>query len=224
MAIYSANSALTFAKRMVKSLPVDEAGVSYQLLDYVAKEMWVAAPWSWTLGTLPTVTVTGAAGTDYSITTPADFLYIVSADLSNGNLTDSLHVNSFNSVNATIVGVPTTISHSTNLLRFFPKPPAGYSKALIARYKKIPPDITVSNVNTLGATGIPDAWCWVYQAGVLYYAYLYADDQRAGTCQIDANGRYAYSGQLAVWQAGIEMMRKAEALPLIYPGVPKTNG
>jgi hypothetical protein len=224
MAIYSPNSALTFAKRMVKSLPIDETGVSFQILDYVAKEMWLAAPWSWTLGTLPTVTVTGAAGTDYVITTPANFLYMTSADLSNGSTSDSLHIDSFLPVNASIVGVPHSISHSTNLLRFFPKPPAGYGKALIAKYKEVPPDITLSNYSTAGSVGIPDAWFWVYQAGVLYYAYLYSDDQRAGTCQIDASGRYAYTGQLAVWQTGLEMMRKSEALTLQYPGIPKTNG
>lgn len=224
MAIYSANHALSFAKRMIKSLPVDESAVSYQILDYVAKEMWLAAPWSWTLGTMPTVTVTGANGTDYAITTPASFLYLHSASLSDGNITDSLHIDAFIPTNATIVGVPTLIAHTTNLLRFYPKPSTGYSKALIARYKKVPPDITVSNYNTTGIVGIPDAWYWVYQAGVLYYAYLYADDPRAGSCQIDANGRYAFDGQLAVWQAGMEMMRMAESLPLQFPGVPKKNG
>jgi hypothetical protein len=224
MAIYSPNSALTFAKTMVKFLPVNDTTVAYQILDSVAKEMWLAAPWSWTLDSMPAVTVTGSAGVDYAISTPADFLYLVSADLSDGNITDPLNISAFLPTNSTIVGAPTSIAHSTNQIRVYPKPPTGYSKSLIAKYKTVPPDITVSNYSTAGAHGVPDAWFWVYQAGVLYYAYLYADDQRAGSCQIDANGRYAFTGQLAVWQTGMEMMRRAEALPLQFPGVVKNNG
>jgi hypothetical protein len=68
-----------------------------------------------------------------------------------------------------------------------------------------------------------DEWFHVYRDGVLWKAYLFGDDQRAGSVQAASNGQISYSGQLAQFMAGITMMRAAEPMLSIYPAPPQAK-
>jgi hypothetical protein len=221
MANYAPRDALTFAKTMVKSMPVDDTTVSYQILDYVSAIMWMAAPWRWTLGTL-TQTPLVAGTVDYTVTIPADFAYLETAYLTDGNTSNSLYIDSYLPA-ATSAGLVTKVAHipgSPDVLRVHPKPPASYTPTLVTLYKKLPTKITSSNYATAGTTGLPDQWFWVYQLGVLWLAYHYADDvQRAGLATLNSQGQVQYTGFLGGFQSGLDEMRKSEKLPMTPAGI-----
>lgn len=224
MANYAANDALTFAKTMVKKMPLDDTTVSYQILDYVNSIMWMAAPWRWTLGMMVQIPLV-AGQTDYEITTPADFAYLETAYVTDGKTENWLHVDPLLPI-ATNSGIATKVAYvagdqdsippDPDVLRIHPKPPTGYTPQLVALYKKIPTKLTAANAPTAGATGIPDQWFWVYQLGVLWLAYHYADDvQRAGLATVTAQGQIQYTGFLGAFQSGLDDMRKSEKLPIL---------
>lgn len=225
MAAYAPNDALTFAKTMVKKMPVTDATLSYQILDYVSSLLWAAAPWKWTIGTLSNLSITGGT-TDYAVTPPADFLYLLSATLTDGSTTNPLAI--VPTLPATIVqvGMPTQVAYmdASNLVRVSPKPTASLAQSLVMLYKKTPTKITASNYATAGALNLPDVYFPAYQAGVLWQAYLYADDQRAGTATVDQDGKVQYTQQLGLFMSLIWEMRRAEKLPLAYPGSPQVHG
>jgi hypothetical protein len=194
----------------------------------VNKILWMAAPWRWTLGSLTPFSL--ASGTqDYSITLPSDFLYIYDAYITDGAKTGrELSVEPFLQSNVGLVGQPSEIAYvgvdgnvtGHGIFRVAPIPatqPTSNAPEVYSRYKKTAPIITASNQGTPGVLIFDDEWFWVYQAGVTWLAYLYSDDQRAGSWQVDANGRAAYTGQLGVFQGAISWMREREKLPLLEP-------
>lgn len=230
MALYAPSDAILYAKSMIKSMPIDTGsaltnGVPYKLVDYVASLMWSAAPWKWTIGTLPTVSVV-AATTDYSVTPPADFLYLNKAIISDGSTSNELRIVSALPATITQVGVPSQIAYldASNIVRVGPKPPTSYAQTLTMLYKKTPSKLISSNYGTAGAQIFPDAYFPVFQAGVLWHAYQYADDARAGGATVDGEGKRQYTGQLGIFQSMIAEMRMEEKLTLEYPGVPTTHG
>jgi hypothetical protein len=216
MALYTPNEALLFAKTMVKSMPLTDTTVSYQILDYVSAIMWMAAPWSWTLGVLtPTALVAGQI--DYVVTIPADFAYLEYAYLTDGKTENVLHVDPYLPA-ATNAGLVTKVASTATGVRVHPKPPASYTPTLFTLYKKTPPKISAANYTVAGVHGVPDQWAWVYQLGVLWLAYHYADDPRAGVATVGADGRVQYTGFLGAFQDGLNVMRRSEKLPLLLGG------
>ncbi len=229
MALYAPQDAITYAKTMIKSMPIDVTANSgnwqYQTCDYISSLMWLAAPWTWTIGTLPTVTVI-ASTIDYTVTPPADFLYLLKAYISEGSLTNELKIVPSLPATVTQIGNPSQVAYlaATNNLRISPVPPATYSKTLLMLYKKLPTKITVSNFATAGSLNIPDCYYPVFQEGVLWLSYLYADDQRAGTATVNEEGKTQYTQQLGVFMAALAEMRRSEKLLLDYPQVPQLHG
>ncbi len=219
MAIYSPSDAVSYCKIMIKSMPIDTVGSwRYFATDFISSLMWTAAPWRWTLDTLPTTTVV-AATIDYPLVVPADFLYLNKANISDGSLTNELKIVASLPGTITQIGNPTQIAALTDLsdIRISPKPPTNYSQTLTMIYKKAPTKIDSSNYSTAGAQVFPDCYFPVYNAGVLWLAYQYADDQRAGGCTVDGEGKMQFTGQLGTFQGMIAEMRKAEKLTLDYP-------
>ncbi len=219
MALYSPSDAVAYAKIMIKSMPIDTVGSwRYYATDFISSLLWTAAPWRWTLDTVSTVTLSGGT-INYPFIPPADFLYLNKANVSDGNLTNELKIVS--SLPATIaqIGNPTQIAVLDALsdIRVSPKPPTSYSQTLTMIYKKAPTKITASNYSTAGAQVFPDCYFPVFTAGVLWLAFQYADDQRAGGCTVDGEGKMQYTGQLGTFQCMIAEMRKAEKLTLDYP-------
>ena len=60
-----------------------------------------------------------------------------------------------------------------------------------------------------------DEWFWVYTAGVLWKAYQWGDDQRAGGVTLGANGAPQYTGQLGNFRDGLRIMAEREKLPSV---------
>lgn len=107
-----------------------------------------------------------------------------------------------------------------NLYRTFPKSgtlPVSPTQQMILQYKKTAPVITNQTQYTAGYLVMDDEWFWVYSAGVLWKAYQWGDDGRAGAVTLGANGAPQYSGQLGAFQDGLRAMREKEKLPLLEP-------
>jgi hypothetical protein len=190
------------------------------LLDTVYQRMWMAADWSWTLGNIPSFTVVKDK-TDYQVARPDDFLYIVQAKIVTGNNADrDLIVEPFTEDDITQSGQASRITAmtegATQFYRLSPVPTqqvlAPHAPKVIGLYKKQGTKITGSNYQTAMLV-FPDAWFYVYCLGVLAYAYTWADDERGGSASIGSDGRYQFSGKIAEFEMGLELMKKSEPLP-----------
>lgn len=196
-------------------MPVDE--VQVQVLDQINKIIWMAAPWRWTLGTVTALTVVSATQ-DYTQAPPGDFLYIYDAYISDGASTPRhLEIVASLPTDVKVVGIPQAIAYvGSNTFRTFPKSgtiPGSPTQQIIMLYKKQAPTLTESNLDTAGVLVMDDEWFWVFVSGVLWLCYLYGDDSRAGSANIDARGQVQYTGQRAIFEAGIQAMREREKLP-----------
>lgn len=206
-------------KSMIKNMPLED--VKVRILDSINKRIWMAAPWRWSV-TMTTSPVSVTSNTqDYTLAQPSDFLFIESAFLeitesSGGNPTrrDLEPVPVLPQSN--LRGQPSSIAWNGSTIRLFPAfgtIPASQTVRLFIRYKKTAPTITAANCTTAGVLVMDDEWFPVYEAGVLWMAYLYGDDQRAGSISFQ-NGQTQASGQAALFFSGIEEMRQREPLPL----------
>jgi hypothetical protein len=190
------------------------------LLDTVYQRMWMAADWSWTLGNIPAFTVVQNK-TDYEIARPGDFLYIVQAKIVTSNNSDrDLIVDPRTEDSVIQAGQASRISAmtegDTQFYRLSPVPTqqvaAPQAPKVIGLYKKQGVKITADNYET-AILVFPDAWFYVYCLGVLAYAYTWADDERGGSASIGSDGRYQFSGKMAEFEMGLELMKKSEPLP-----------
>lgn len=99
---------------------------------------------------------------------------------------------------------------------------AGAAGFLRGLYKKTAPDLT-TGISTAGALIMDDDWFYVYREFVLYYAYKFADDPRAGgvTVAVTPSGvQRSFTGQLAVCQSLIEDLRMQEPVMWNLPQAP----
>lgn len=203
--------AFEYAKEAIKSMPLER--VNARLLDDIHKIMWMAAPWRWTLGSMPVVTV--ATNTqDYTVSVPGDYLFLQSAyeTDSSGNTRDLAIVPSLPAT-VTLVGQPSKVALTGTTVRLSPKPGTQLSSApsIISLYKKVAPTITSTNMYTGGTQIFDDEWFWVFQEGVLWKAYLYGDDARAGGVTFNG-GQVQYTGQRASFEAALAFMKANEKL------------
>ena len=218
-AIYRPSAAFDFVKTMVKNLPLEDIG--HMILDRINKIMWMAAPWRWTLSSMTEITLV-ANTQDYAIAAlPADFLYLVSAYITEGEQLRPITVVPFLPTAVGIKGTPNQIAvtgsaGAAGTARVYPKPgastPVGTQKIYMI-YKKTAPSIKNNNQSTAGVLVADDEWFWVYESGVLWLSYAYADDQRAGGATVDASGKYQFTGQRAVFEANLALMKIREKMP-----------
>lgn len=214
---YRPVDAFDMSKVFIKLMPLERS--RQIILDSALKMLWMSAPWRWSLGAFPTVTL-AASATDYAVTDPADFLYIQpgSAYVSAGetDVARDIEVVAAIPAQVKIVGAqPSLVTHpSANVVRIFPKPSATVTSGtqLISLYKKICPVLSESNIYTAGVQVFDDEWFWVYVSIVLYQAYLYADDSRAGAAQFTEGGGRVYTGQRGIVEANLRLMRESEPL------------
>ncbi len=205
------NDAFDYAKLLTKNVPLEN--VQVRILQDALHAMWMAAPWRWTLNTMGAITLV-ANQQDYAITIPTDFLYLIECYLTDSTATTSgLHIEPYLPV-AGIVGMPNKIALIGSSLRLHPKPPTFSSvPSIITLYKKSCPIINPVTVNVAGTQVFDDEWFWVYTEAVLWKAYQYADDQRAGTVTYTSDGKYQVTGQRACFEAALEQMRQREKIP-----------
>lgn len=218
---YRPIQAFDFCKTFVKQMPLED--VDERILDGAHKMMWMAAPWRWTVGSFPSVTLASSTQ-DYTVAIPADFLYlldaqVVTTDANNEQTVRTLDVEELLHTDVGITGNPSKVAVTgtpgqAGVLRIQPKTgtlSSGTSK-LLGIYKKAATTVTRANSSTSGLLGFNDEWAWVYEEGVLYYAYKYADDPRAGDVKVDGT-RYSFSGQRAQFEAALQIMREREKMP-----------
>lgn len=210
------NDAFQYAKSFVKGMTLED--VSVEILDEVNKMIWMAAPWRWTLGSLPATQLVSNTP-DYTIITPDDFLFLFDGYISDGsNVFRNLIFEPTLPSDVVIKGDTSRIAYmGSNLYRLYPRPgtiPTSPGRQMLLRYKKISPVITNETQFDPGFLEMDDEWFWVFTAGVLHKAYQWADDSRAGSVTL-ADGKVQYSGQLAVFRDGIRLMAEKEKLPLL---------
>lgn len=207
-------AAFDLCKLFIKNEPFETCVP--RILDDVNKIMWMAAPWSWTIGTLTNIALVSNTQ-DYTLAPPADFLYLIHSYVSSTDQATK-HLEIMPTLPATVVvsGVIDFISYQgSSTFRISPNPGtlASPTKYIVSFYKKASTAIIASNQATAGTLPFPDDWFPVYEAGVLWLAYLYADDNRAGSCSIDSKGNMQYTGQAAVFRSMIQDMKDREPLP-----------
>lgn len=221
MPTYAPSTSFTWLGIMLKGMDIDQ--ILPNILDDTNKLLWMAAPWRWTLGVLDAVTVPANPTGDLAIgTLPADFLYGYKAwitSTSNAGTPRPLEVVGGLSDDVSVRGVPTQLqiigdAGGAGTARLYPYPtgmPTGSQLFII--YKKTAPIITKANMGTGGVLVMPDEYSPVYNMGLMYYGYLYADDQRAGAAQMQ-DQRITTSGAWGMFQSMIQGMRVSEKLPL----------
>jgi hypothetical protein len=221
--------AITYAKQFVKNMPVNVSQL--RLLQDVSNEMWMAAPWRWTLGTIAAATVAADTGDITVSGAPADLLHLVKVWVTDGGESSFyLDIESSLPASTTVKGTPSKVAWVTATGKYRIAPVYGSLKTgktveIYGWYKKTAPVLTQASINSAGTLLMDDEWFWVFQEGVLAKAYQFADDQRAGNVTV-AEGRVQYTGQYARYQAGIDTMRASEPLLLVPPAMAdnKTRG
>lgn len=214
--ILTPDMAFEYAESMVKLAPLGD--VKADILYDASAMIWTAAPWRWTVAVIAPVTIT-ASTQDIAVTYPTDFMRIYKAYINDAQTARELKVVSALPVN-TQVGMPNYLAKVSATARFdqtYPTLPTGMTPKLTIFYKKNAPAVQ-NNSGSAGVLEMDDEWFWVYRHAVLYYAYLYADDNRAGgsTVAVGKDGvpQVQYNGQLGVVHAAINEMRLAE--PLLF--------
>lgn len=214
--------AVDYAQRYIKNVPL--VPVMTKLINEVNQIIWMAAPWRWSVGSLPTFAL-AAATQDYTINYPADFLYAIDGTVivatttgGTGNMRDLRVV----PVLPTAVGYegqvneisyPAAAAAVGGLVRVSPKPAQiTGTQTVLGLYKKSPTLYTNATIQTATFAG-GDEWFWVLQSGMLWKAYEYADDDRAGNASIQGD-RVQFSGARGIFEANIEMMKQREPLIL----------
>jgi hypothetical protein len=176
--------------------------------------MWMAAPWRWTIGSLISLPL-ATNQIDYGPTIPGDFLFLHSVSLSDGITPPrDLEVEAAIPDNISVIGQPSRVAMAGNSLRVSPRPgnQPSVPPNIVALYKKSAPVITDANMATAGVQVFDDEWFWVFQEGVLWRAYMYGDDSRAGGATVTSDGRIQYTGQRAMFEAGLQFMKENEKL------------
>lgn len=216
-------TAFEYAKSFIGKMDLER--LSPRLLDDVNKMFWVYAPWRWSLGLLPQITL--ASNTqDYPITLPADFLYLYDILQLDGKTTRHikpaaiypqtgvLRAGQAGSAAVMVVG-------GQNVLRIDPTPgtipTTAPTERLVGIYKQTAPVIDESTQYTAGALLIPDEFFWVYQEGVLWKAMQWAQDPRAGDTSFQG-GQIKYSGQRAAFEAALATCAQQEKLYMVDEG------
>jgi len=213
--------ALDYAVSFLKQMPLatQDPTVAVEILDQVGKRMWMAAPWRWTVGSLPQKAL--ATNTpDYTVTLPSDFLYGLEAkvaDPANYPYRD-LEIVPDLPTNGILKGNPSQLAitgaGANGLYRISPIPGTVASGAtIIGEYKKIAPTVTEEDLEE-PILVFPDEWFWVYCLGVMAYAWTWGDDQRGGSGNMASNKQYGFNGYFGMFESALEQMREREKLPL----------
>lgn len=210
--------ALESAKYFIKQIPVDTVGDA--IIQRSLSRLWMAAPWTWSIGSGPGFNVeTGVAS--YDVEYPTDWGYALKADLIvSDNLTQRpLQIVSHIEDADGYKGQPSKVYFSgpaglVSLARVSPVPTntTGLPR-VTSLYKRSLPDYT-GRAKYTTAVPFPDAWFYVFEEIVLWEAYRYGDNTRAGEAVV-AGDKVQFSGQLAVAQAAIGEMRLREPLVLL---------
>lgn len=177
---YTPTNALAFAKLFVKNSPIDNATIGPQICDAANRMLWMAAPWSWTLGVFTPTTIV-AATQAYTLTDPNDFLRFEWAGRSTANdRMEDLEIVSMVPTDTSYKQVPkkiafTSVSSGINY-RVWPTPAAADGRIFII-YKKVATKIVTAGMSSV--LTFPDEFFHVFENAVLWKAMIYTQDPRA---------------------------------------------
>lgn len=223
-ATYTAKNALDYAKRFIAGSPLDDVDIEVRILNQASNRMHMAANWHWTLGALTDATVINDQD-DYTIATfPADFLQLAKSELwfADGTV-EPLRIVGLLETNDNISGGPKRVSYfndGSDKVRLFPTPTgyaSGKEPVIVQTYKKKNTVLVSGSLTTATDLLFPDEWFWVFEEFVLYKAYDFTRDPRAGgvTYVKSPNGiQTQYTGKLGEALAGINEMLEIEK-PLV---------
>lgn len=219
--------ALDSCKQFIKSMPLETVWgmVAQDASNYI----WTAAPWRWTIGVLSPITLAAAVQEFAVASAPTDFLRLEQCFVSDGtNLRPVKPVSclpgsmtlvrqpNYVAISAIIDSTPTTIRFDS----IYPPLGNNINHKFWAWYKKTAP-LLAGVLTTPGALIMDDDYFQIFREWVLYYAYRYADDQRAGGAQVTTNAQgerqLSYTGQLAVAKAALEELRREELVLYDFP-------
>lgn len=222
---YSAQDAITYAKRFVGRIPLDDSELKLRLLQDAADRFHTYFPWSWTLGTLDAISINNDQQ-EYTFTDPNDFFYILKGEIRQPAQTETVKLRPAHSIPlSNEKGNPNLISKaSATTLRLSPTPD-GYqdNASLYVWYKKKNNVLDAGNVTTASTLLFPDEWFWVFQEIVLAKAFEFENTGRAGNVQVQDN-KITYTGQLAKAQAALMEMARREKPLLEDLGIQVTEG
>jgi hypothetical protein len=215
-ATFTIQDALNYAAFMVSNQPLI-SNIGVQIAQDASSTIWTAAPWRWTMGTITGSCVNGSQSVTIG-SLPGDFLRVEKAKISNSIESREVIPVSWIPTSANLTSFPSFVSvPAAGTTAVFDQNfgPVNLSDSwtLYLWYKKIAPVIGAGNFATAGYLVMDDDWYWVFRHWVLYYAYKYAYDQRAGEAHITVVGdkkQVEYTGELATAKAALETMREAE--------------
>lgn len=216
MASPTPQDAINFAKRDIGNSPIDDTNLLYRVLNDANCQLWMAAPWLWTVGTLEEVTVVNGTQDVSLAGTYTTLMNLLHLNWTDGQTKKDIQVSSSLPSTTSLQGTISQgqyIAGSPNKIRFYPVP-AGYATGTKVNgyYKLTAPVIAAGNISTALSSIIPgfhDEWFWVFQELVLLKAYRFIKDPREGSVQVGPNGT-AYTGQHAIAQAAIQTMMQGE--------------
>lgn len=211
--------AYTYANYMTKKTRLSD--VQYEILDEASALIWNAAPWSWTIQEMNTLTLAPST-VDYTIsTTGVSYLYKATliSNLDFGDATvKPLKIEPLLEASPILIGETLAVSIAgTDTIRVFKKPPTSLpsnGQKILLKGKKTYTPVTSANASTVNAHNLDDRWWHVYKAAVLALAYQYVDDDRGFGIQMDSKDRsYKMAEQLALFNFHLDDMRKKEPIP-----------
>lgn len=206
--------ALEFARKMVKNMPVQDMWV--EMTNDILSRIWMESPWSWSLGAFPTINLV-ANNSSYAVYLPVDFIYLRNAEVSSSTDKRPLLVVSSIADDSAKPGQPIVCAvegdpATEGTLRVYPQPVVS-TESLSSLYKRSFTLFTRETIHT-DVLPIPDPWYHVFQSGILWLAYKYADDGRAGEASSRNDGTFSFNGQRAQFEADLIKMRNREPMPV----------
>lgn len=225
---YHPIDAIKYAKAFIKGMPIDRPETALSILNAAHIYIWKYASWVWTVGTMDTFSVASDTQ-DYTVNIPSDFTYAFGAtlvDSDSGKMSPyvELEVVSHLPTDVGLVGTPKKVAFSgtaglVGTARISPKPGTniGGTSYVVSQYKRTPTLYTPQTIFT-GTMPFDDVYFDVFSEGVLWRAYKFADDRRAGEANIDPKtGKWAFSGQRAEFETGLQLMVEREPLIIASP-------
>lgn len=230
MGTYTGQNAIDLIKKHIKGMPLD--GMEAILVDQVNSLIWTAYPWKWTLADLTPIDLEDGVQ-DYSLTNN-DVFKLITANIVRTDLTPKEY-RELSIVES--IGVEVAWKGGLESIRRLALMKGNKIRLQMAadisspvtlqiqgEYQQTPTKITALTT----ALPIPDHHFAVFTEGLLWRAYKYADDPRAGSIQIVKGGNPVYTGQMGIFFALLQGMMEVEdstnGEPSMLPGDPNLYG
>lgn len=192
--------------------------------DNAHKLLWNYAPWRWERKVSSSFFTVVDDTQDYTAGVPSDFMQLLHAELVRTDTTpdEIWHLDIKNYVYNDLsnkifpfgqIAFLQELNSGAGGFRI-PNPSIGSGVTAIVRgvYRALPTTTYTSANLTTNFSELPDQYFYLYVEWLRYAVYRFIGDDRAGTATFQ-NGRWAFTGQLAVANAFTEQALKTEDYP-----------